>query len=121
MKIRYTLIPLVLFVLIAASNLTRRTSAQATPKEIDIVARRFEYQPSELTLKKDQPVIIHFKSIDVTHGLKFEDLNISATIDKGSSVPVSFTPTQVGDFVGHCSVFCGPDHGSMALTFHVVE
>jgi len=42
-------------------------------------------------------------------------------VDKGVIVEVPFTPTRTGDFVGHCSVFCGSGHGAMTLTLHVVE
>ena len=40
---------------------------------------------------------------------------------KGKTGEVQFTPEQAGDFVGHCSVFCGMGHGSMHLTLRVVE
>jgi cytochrome c oxidase subunit 2 len=32
-----------------------------------------------------------------------------------------FTADKTGDFVGHCSVFCGSGHGGMSLTLHVVN
>jgi cytochrome c oxidase subunit 2 len=59
--------------------------------------------------------------VDVTHGIHFQELGLQATIEKGGSAQLAFTPTQVGDFTGHCSVFCGAHHGTMALIFHVVE
>ena len=34
---------------------------------------------------------------------------------------LAFTPDKTGDFVGHCSVFCGSGHGSITLTLHVTE
>ena len=34
---------------------------------------------------------------------------------------MQFTPDKAGDFVGHCSVFCGSGHGGMMLTLHVVD
>jgi cytochrome c oxidase subunit 2 len=40
---------------------------------------------------------------------------------KGATSEVEFAPEKTGDFVGHCSVFCGGGHGSMMLTLHVVE
>jgi cytochrome c oxidase subunit 2 len=95
--------------------------AQGPPKTIDVVAKRFSYEPAEITLKKGQPAVINLKSADVAHGIHFKELNLQAKIDKGGTGQLSFTPTQVGDFVGHCSVFCGSGHGSMTLTIHVVE
>jgi cytochrome c oxidase subunit 2 len=42
-------------------------------------------------------------------------------VGKGATTEVQFTPEKTGNFVGHCSVFCGGGHGSMKLTLHVVE
>jgi len=95
--------------------------AQVETKTITITARRSTYDPTEITLKKGQPVVLIVKSLDVGHGLRVRELNIDLKVKKGGSSQVQFTPEKTGDFVGHCSVFCGPGHGSMKLTIHVVE
>lgn len=95
--------------------------AQEGPRQIEVTAKRFSYAPGEITLKKGQPVVLVIKSADVAHGLRFRELNLNAKIDKSASAQLSFTPDKVGDFVGHCSVFCGSGHGEMTLTLHVVE
>jgi cytochrome c oxidase subunit 2 len=33
---------------------------------------------------------------------------------------VTFTPKKAGTFVLHCTIPCGPGHGKMTLTVHVV-
>ena len=96
-------------------------SAQTEAKTINITARRSVYDPNEITLKKGQPVVLIVKSLDVPHGLRLPELNIDMKIKKGGSSQVQFTPEKTGDFVGHCSVFCGSGHGSMKLTIHIVE
>ena len=121
MKLRYFLLSVVLFFVVAASYPARHTSAQTAPKRIEVTAKRFEYMPSEITLKKGEPVVLVLKSADVSHGIHFKELNLQAKIDKGGSAELAFTPMQTGDFVGHCSVFCGSGHGSMTLTLHVIE
>ena len=95
--------------------------AEDAPRKIDIVAKKFSYEPSEITVKKGEPVVLELKTADVAHGLKFKELNLSTKIEKGKTSELAFTPTQVGDYVGHCSVFCGSGHGSMTLTLHVTE
>ena len=60
-------------------------------------------------------------SADVNHGVKVKELNLSIKANKGQTSEVPFTPTQVGTFVGQCSVFCGSGHGQMKMTFHVTE
>jgi cytochrome c oxidase subunit II len=95
--------------------------AQEAPKKIDVSVKKFAYEPAEITLKKGQPVVIDLTTQDVAHGLKFKELNLNTKIEKGKTAELAFTPSQVGDFVGHCSVFCGSGHGSMTLTLHVTE
>ena len=121
MKAKYIVLVTFVAVVVATVFSTRIVRAQAGPKRIEVTAKRFAYEPGELTLKKGQPVVLVIKSVDVAHGLRFRDLNLDAKIDKGGSAELSFTPDKTGDFVGHCSVFCGSGHGSMTLTLHVVE
>jgi cytochrome c oxidase subunit 2 len=93
--------------------------ATQAPQTVEITAKRFMFTPNEVTLKVNEPAVLVFKSEDVTHGMHFDDLNINAVIEKGKGAEVSFTPDKVGDFVGHCAVFCGTGHGNMTLTIHV--
>lgn len=118
---RKKLMLMVLFVAIATAGLSRGVDAQTTPRQIEVTAKRSAYSPGEITLKKGQPVVLVIKSLDVAHGLRFRELNLNVKIDKGGSAELSFTPDKTGDFVGHCSVFCGSGHGGMALTLHVVD
>jgi cytochrome c oxidase subunit 2 len=95
--------------------------AQAAPQRIEINARRSVYTPDEITVKKGQPVILVLKSTDVGHGLRFREFGINLQVKAGGTAQVEFTPDKTGDFIGHCSVFCGPGHGSMEITLHVVD
>ena len=121
MKLRYV-VPILAFALLPLSgSISRPLAAQAAPQHINVVAKRFTYVPAEITLKKGQPVVLSFTSQDVTHGIRFKELNLETKIHKGSPAELTFTPTQTGDFVGHCSNFCGAGHGGMMLTLHVTE
>jgi len=120
MKMKYMLVPLLL---IAASFVPVKSHvlAQEAPKRIEVTAKQFEFEPAEITVKKGQPVVLVIKSADVAHGLRFRELNLNVKIDKGGTAELPFTPDKTGDFVGHCSVFCGSGHGGMTLTMHVVN
>ena len=113
----------VFVVLSAVGLLTISGLAPATdaPRKIDITAKRFGYEPSEITIKKGEPVVLELTSQDVTHGFKFKEMNLNAKIEKNKTTELAFTPNESGDFVAHCSVFCGSGHGGMALTIHVTE
>lgn len=89
------------------------------PRRIEIVAKRFEFQPSEITLEKGKPVTLIIHSEDVPHGLAIKELNVKAGFKKDKPAEVTFTPTQAGDFVGKCDHFCGRGHGGMKLAVHV--
>jgi cytochrome c oxidase subunit 2 len=108
-------------VAVAVLLLSRVATAADAPRRIEVVAKRFAFVPAELTLKKGMPVVLVFRSADVTHGIKFKELNLQTEIGKEGTNELSFTPMQMGDFVGHCSHFCGAGHGSMVLTLHVTE
>jgi cytochrome c oxidase subunit 2 len=93
----------------------------AGPAGVEVTAKRFAFQPAEITVRKGQQVDLALKSADVAHGLRIRELNLDLRVNKGATADVSFTPDRVGDFVGRCSVFCGSGHGKMTLTIHVVD
>lgn len=97
-----------------------KSFAQDATQRIEITAQRFNFTPGEIMLKKGQPVVLVLKSADVEHGLRIREFGVNATIAPGKTVEVKFTPSRVGDFIGHCVVFCGAGHGSMELRLHVV-
>jgi cytochrome c oxidase subunit 2 len=90
------------------------------PKVIEITAKRFQFTPSEVTLRKDEPVILRLHSEDVVHGFFMKKLGIDATIEPGKTTDVALTPHQAGRFVTICDHFCGTGHGNMKMTL-VVE
>ncbi len=93
----------------------------SAPKTIAITAKRFEYSPNKVTLKKGETVTLHITSQDVTHGMFVRPLKIDTDIPPGQSVDVTVTPMQVGTFTAICHHFCGAGHGNMKMTFEVVE
>jgi cytochrome c oxidase subunit II len=120
MKLKSTLCILIL-ALLAVPFAWRSLHAQDQPHRIEIVAKRFDFTPSEITIKKGEPVILALTSKDVQHGLKLDAFNQVVKANKGQTSQVQFTPTETGTFVAQCAVFCGAGHGSMKLTIHVTE
>jgi cytochrome c oxidase subunit 2 len=93
--------------------------AQA-PRVVEIVAKRFQFTPSEITLRKDEPVILRLRSEDVVHGFFQRPLGIDTTIQPGKTTDVALTPHAAGRFQIICHHFCGAGHGNMKMTV-VVE
>ena len=106
--------------LLAAAGPSRAVFAQASPQRVEITAKRFAFTPGEITLKKGQPVVLVLKSTDAGHGLRIRDLGVDMKVKAGQTAETTITPDKVGDFTGHCSVFCGSGHGSMTIIVHVV-
>jgi len=90
------------------------------PRVVEITAKRFQFTPSEVTLEKDEPVILRLHSEDVAHGFYMKKLGIDAVIEPGKTTDIPLTPHQAGRFVTICDHFCGVGHGNMKVTL-VVE
>jgi cytochrome c oxidase subunit II len=98
-----------------------RSSLGAPEKIIQITARRFEYSPSQITLKKDEPVVLEIKSEDVKHGFSLPDFSLRSDVPPGETARVRFTPDKTGEFTFVCDIFCGSGHEDMQGTVKVIE
>jgi cytochrome c oxidase subunit 2 len=97
------------------------SATSKAPRRVEVTAKKFSFEPAEITVQKGQAVDLVVKSTDVAHGLKIRELNLDIKVNKGATADAQFTPDKTGTFVGHCSVFCGSGHGRMTLTIRVVE
>jgi cytochrome c oxidase subunit II len=118
MKTKIARLVLLIAILTFIGSLASIARAQE-PRRIEITAKRFSFDPGEITLKKGEPVVLVLKSADVAHGLSIHELNVNVKAKAGGTGEAQFTPNKTGDFVGHCSVFCGRGHGSMSMKVHV--
>jgi len=88
---------------------------------IQITAKRFEYSPKEITLKKGVPVVLEFTSLDRLHGFNCAGLKLRLDIRPGKANTLRFTPDKVGMFPFHCDNFCGSGHEGMKGMIIVTE
>ena len=88
---------------------------------IQIKAKRFEYSPKEITLKKGVPVVLEFTSLDRLHGFNCPGLKLRIDIPPGKVNTLRFTPDKAGTFPFHCDNFCGSGHEGMKGTIIVTE
>jgi cytochrome c oxidase subunit 2 len=98
-----------------------RSGAAATEQVIHLTAKKFEYSPNEITVKKGQPVVIEIVSLDRKHGFMIPELKVRSDVKPGAQNIVRFTPDKTGTFNFHCDLFCGSGHEGMAGTIVVVE
>lgn len=99
----------------------RTPQSMSAPRVIKIAAKRFEFIPSQLTLKKGEPVTLQVTSEDVTHGFFLRPLKIDEELAPGQTRQFTVTPQTAGKFTIICDHFCGVNHGAMHMTIEVVE
>jgi cytochrome c oxidase subunit II len=88
---------------------------------IRVTARKFEYNPKEITLRKGVPVVLELTSLDVHHGFNCPDLGIQADIYPGKITKVNIVPVKIGSFPFHCDYYCGEGHEDMTGMIIVKE
>ncbi len=102
------------------SGCSPATGPEAGPRVVAITANRYQFTPSEVTLKKGEPVTFRVTSEDMTHGLFVKDLAIDADIFAGKTTEFTLIPRKAGKYTAICVHYCGPGHGNMHMTI-VVE
>jgi cytochrome c oxidase subunit 2 len=98
-----------------------KTGAATEEKVIQVTAKRFEFSPSQITVKKGEPVVLEIKSEDVKHGFNLPDFSARAELKPGAVTRVRFVPDKVGEFGFACDIFCGDGHEDMGGTIKVIE
>jgi cytochrome c oxidase subunit 2 len=96
-------------------NLVSAASNAETPAvRIEVAARKFEFGPKEISVKKGQRVTIVLTSSDFVHGFSIPDFNVRADAIPGKTVEISFVANKVGKFIYLCDNFCGEGHDKMS-------
>lgn len=88
---------------------------------IQVTAKRFEYNPKEISVKKGVPVVLEFTSQDRLHGFNCPGLKIRTDIVPGKVNTLRFVPDKAGTFPFHCDNFCGSGHDGMKGVITVTE
>jgi cytochrome c oxidase subunit 2 len=81
---------------------------------IEVVARRYTFEPATIEAVEGERLRILVKSGDGLHGFEIKKFKVSKEIPRGSEpVVIEFTASAVGNFPILCSVFCGDGHEDM--------
>jgi cytochrome c oxidase subunit 2 len=92
---------------------------EAAPRVIAISAKRFEFTPHQLTLRRGEPVTLRVSAQDRDHGFYQEELDIELDLTPAHVSEVTITPEKAGRFVVICDHFCGSGHGNMKMVIDV--
>jgi cytochrome c oxidase subunit II len=110
----------ILIMIFIVSLIASASAEDQAIQVIKITAKKFEYSPNVINIKKGIPVILEFTSLDRLHGFNCPDLGIRVDIFPGKIAQVRILPDKAGTYEFHCDVFCGEGHEGMTGTI-VVE
>jgi cytochrome c oxidase subunit 2 len=106
---------------VAGRALVPSATRSAQEQVIHVTAKKFEYSPSEVTVRKDVPVILEIRSLDRDHGFRLREFGVRADVKPGQVTRVRIVPNKIGRFPFQCDVFCGGGHEDMSGELIVVE
>jgi cytochrome c oxidase subunit 2 len=99
-------------------------------KVIEVSAKKYEFTPADIHVKKGTTVELKVHSVDETHGIKlaitpegskdgstpgllFDKPEDNGKVEKGQDQILKFVAQQAGTYDFKCAKVCGMHHGSM--------
>jgi cytochrome c oxidase subunit 2 len=89
------------------------TPAQAKVRTIHVVAKKFEFVPGEIRVKRGETVRLRFTAPEVPMGASFPDFGLRTDVMPGKPATLELTADKAGRFTFLCDVFCGSGHEDM--------
>jgi cytochrome c oxidase subunit II len=120
-RVTVTMIAVAALLSASVAVLAPGTTHSAQEQVIRMTAKKFEYSPDEITVKKGVPVVLEITSLDRDHGFKIPEFGVRADIKPGATTHVRIVPNKTGRFPFHCDVFCGSHHEDMGGELVVVD
>jgi cytochrome c oxidase subunit II len=108
-------------VLAAALGIQGGSQAQSQePRVIEVVAKRFAFEPSEIEVTVGERVTLSVRTADGVHGIEIKKFKVKKEVPRGTApVMIEFTATEAGRFPVLCSEYCGDGHNDMKGTLVV--
>ncbi len=110
---------LAVFLLLAEAR--DSNSGAAGVREIPVTAKKYEFTPSSIHVKKGEHVKLLITAVDHDHGFKLPAFDIEQQLKEGETTTVEFTPDKAGTFRFACSHVCGFGHRGMKAELVVEE
>lgn len=89
---------------------------------IHVVAERFVFSPSEITVQEGDVVELRLTSEDTSHGFRLSgpgDVNVEIPKRGRGDIRVMFEAKEPGEYTFECSRVCGAGHNFMRGTLRV--
>jgi cytochrome c oxidase subunit 2 len=102
----------------------------ASPKVIEITAKKYQFDPAEVHVKKGEHIELRVHSADETHGIKIEiypdgtshnsspglvfaNPGVNGKVEKNVDQILDFVAAEPGTYEFKCAKLCGMGHGRM--------
>ena len=93
------------------------------PKVIEVVARRFDFEPSTIEVTEGDRVRLLVRSADGPHGVEIKEFKVKKAVPRAkpgdAPVTIEFVASTPGTFPILCSEYCGKGHEDMKGTLVV--
>ena len=100
---------------VSVDSATTINSSQQNQIMFSVDAKRWQFTPDVIRVKKGQKVKIIINNADTTHGINLPDFNVAGNDS------VEFTADKIGEFTFKCNTFCGDGHSAMQGKIIVTE
>ena len=105
----------------AAMSNQQDPAAASAPRTIEVVAKRFAFEPSRIEVTEGERVKLDVKSGDGVHGVEIKKFKVNKRVPRGGDpITIEFVATTAGEFPILCSEYCGDGHEDMKGTLVVV-
>ena len=92
----------------------------SAPREIEVVAKRFAFEPARIEVTEGERIRLHVRSADGVHGIEIKRHNVNKSIPRGAQpIAIDFVAAAPGSYEILCSEECGDGHETMKGTLVV--
>ena len=93
----------------------------SAPRTIEVVARRFTFEPATIEVTVGERVRLLVRSADGVHGVGIRKFKVDTLVPRGGDpVAIDFIASEAGSFPIVCSEACGDGHEEMRGSLVVV-
>lgn len=88
---------------------------------VKVEAFKYGFRPKLIVVRVGEKVKLELKSLDSTHGLRIDDLDVDVIAVAEKSDSIKFIADKEGEFSFRCNVYCGLGHKKMQGKLKVVR
>jgi cytochrome c oxidase subunit 2 len=97
--------------------------AEDGPRVFEVIARRFDFEPSTIEVTEGDRVRLLVRSADGPHGVEIKAFRVKKAVPRAkpgdAPITIEFVATRAGEFPILCSEYCGNGHEDMTGTLVV--